>query len=158
MTYAQLFNHLRHINLIELRNWTVPDPLPASHDPNARCVFHSGGVGHDIENCWAFKHKVQDLIDNETIEFKPSNGPNVVQNPMPPHGGAVVSAIEVNEELNLIMDASLVTTPLPFIKEYLLKMGVFPGCAADCKDCLYQCNSCDCLKSEIQNLINEGSL
>ncbi|XP_050916439.1 uncharacterized protein LOC127131569 [Lathyrus oleraceus] len=158
MTYAQLFNHLRHIDLIELRNWTVPDPLLASHDPNARCVFHSGGVGHDIENCWVFKHKVQDLIDNETIEFDPPNGPNVVQNPMPPHGGASVSAIEVDEELNLIMDASLATIPLPFVKEYLLKMGVFPGCAADCKDRLYQCNGCDYLKSKIQNLINEGSL
>lgn len=158
MTFAQLFNHLLQINLIELRNWTVLDPLPTSHDPNARCMFHSGGVGHDIENCWAFKHKVKDLIDNETIEFEPPNGPNVVQNPMPPHGGAAVSAIEVDEELNLIMDASLVTTPLPFVKEYLLKMGVFSDCAADCKDCLYQCNGCDCLNSEIQNLINEGPL
>lgn len=50
MTYAQLFNHLCQINLIELRNWTVLDPLPTSRDPNARCVFHSGGVRHDIEN------------------------------------------------------------------------------------------------------------
>ncbi|XP_050877660.1 uncharacterized protein LOC127081452 [Lathyrus oleraceus] len=84
----------------------VSDPLHASHDPNVRCVFHSGGVGHDIENCWAFKHKVQDLIDNETIEFESPNGPNVVQNPMPPHGGAAVSAIEVDEELNMIMDCN----------------------------------------------------
>lgn len=77
---------------------------------------------------------------------------------MSPHGGAALSAIEVDEKLNLIMDVSLVTTPLPFVKGYRLKMGVFPGYAADCKDYLYQCNGCDCLKSEIQNLISDGSL
>lgn len=75
----------------------MSDPLPASHDPNAKCVFHSEGVEHDIKNCWVFKHKVRDLIDNETIEFESPNGPNVVHNPMPPHGGAAVTAIEVDE-------------------------------------------------------------
>lgn len=40
------------------------EKVPANYNANARCEFHSGGVGHDIESCFAFKHKVQDLLDS----------------------------------------------------------------------------------------------
>ena len=39
------------------------------YDLNARCAFHFGSSGHDTDNCWVLKNKVQDLIDAEEIEF-----------------------------------------------------------------------------------------
>jgi len=39
-------------------------PYPKFYDANAKCDYHGGAVGHSIENCKAFKYKVQSLIDN----------------------------------------------------------------------------------------------
>lgn len=47
-----------------------PKRHPANYDPNARCEFHSGGIGHDMENCLALKYNVQDLIDNKQLTFE----------------------------------------------------------------------------------------
>lgn len=55
----------------------LTEKLRANYNANARCEFHSGGVGHDIENCLAFKHKVQDLLDSKAIQFTPDNEANV---------------------------------------------------------------------------------
>ncbi|XP_058774463.1 uncharacterized protein LOC131648750 [Vicia villosa] len=93
MTYAQVLPYLLDLNLVQLRTLTTPTKLPASWDANARCEFHSGSSGHNIENCKALKHKVQDLLDSKAIEFTPTQGPNVVQNPMPPHGAHAANAI-----------------------------------------------------------------
>ncbi|MCI97752.1 hypothetical protein A2U01_0119053, partial [Trifolium medium] len=30
---------------------------------NVRCDYHAGSSGHNVENCRAFKYKVQELID-----------------------------------------------------------------------------------------------
>ncbi|RDX75450.1 hypothetical protein CR513_44659, partial [Mucuna pruriens] len=38
-------------------------PYPRSYDPNARCDYHGGVVGHAIKRCWSLKHTVQDLLD-----------------------------------------------------------------------------------------------
>jgi hypothetical protein len=41
----------------------LSNPLPKWHNPTARCEFRSGGIGHDTDNCYNLKHRVQDLID-----------------------------------------------------------------------------------------------
>ncbi|XP_050919740.1 uncharacterized protein LOC127137311 [Lathyrus oleraceus] len=58
-----------------------PTPLPQGYDANVRCEFHSGELGHTIENCRALKHKVQDLIDSKAISFAPAVA-NIANNPM----------------------------------------------------------------------------
>ncbi|XP_058783919.1 uncharacterized protein LOC131658668 [Vicia villosa] len=78
MTYAQVFPYLLDLKLLQLTTLAIPAKLPASWDANARCEFHSGSPGHNIENCKALKHKVRDLIDSKAIEFTPTQGPNVV--------------------------------------------------------------------------------
>lgn len=70
------------------------EKLLENYNANSRCEFHSRGVGHDIENCLAFKHKVQDLLDSKAIQFTPDNGPNVIQNLMPLQTGPFVHAVE----------------------------------------------------------------
>ncbi|RDX65911.1 hypothetical protein CR513_55392, partial [Mucuna pruriens] len=47
------------------------DPVyPRSYDPNARCDYHGGVVGHATERCWSLKHKIQDLLDEGQVEFQ----------------------------------------------------------------------------------------
>lgn len=159
MPYSQLLQHLLQLKLVTLRNLPpTPDKLPANYNANSRCEFHSGGVGHDVENCMALKYKVQDLIDSKAIQFTLGSGPNVLQNPMPPHAGPSVNVIEIEQGLSLIKDVKLLKTPLLSVKEALVKNGVFPGCYHDCCACQKSVDGCDSLKKGIQKLISEGSL
>ena len=45
-------------------------PYPRGYDANARCEYHGGAIGHSIEDCMAFKDKVQALIDADPAKFK----------------------------------------------------------------------------------------
>src|SRR4051812_39804959 len=71
LPYAQLLPRLLELQLIELRELATPEKLPPTFDANARCEFHSGAPGHDIENCRALKQQIQDLIDSKVILFTP---------------------------------------------------------------------------------------
>ena len=128
--------------------------IPAGYDANVRCNFHYGTPGHHIENCRAFHHKVQDLIDAKTINFDPT--PNMVNNPMPQHGGPKVNSVEDGEILNLVVNVNDVQTLLFVVKERLLRGGVFPGCDENCSDCGNHEKGCVKLKEGIQELMNEG--
>ncbi|KAI5396065.1 hypothetical protein KIW84_062309 [Lathyrus oleraceus] len=78
MSYAQFLPNLQHLQLVQLRTLAPPvGRLLVGYDANARCNFHSGEPGHTIENCNAFKHVVQDLIDSKAINFAPA--PNGIQ-------------------------------------------------------------------------------
>ncbi|KAK2368922.1 hypothetical protein QL285_082084 [Trifolium repens] len=69
--YSQLFPHLVHNRMViprALKPMTAP--FPAWYDLNAKCEFHSGAEGHSIDNCRAFKHEVQKLLDQKLLTFK----------------------------------------------------------------------------------------
>ncbi|XP_050875201.1 uncharacterized protein LOC127078819 [Lathyrus oleraceus] len=103
VTYAVLFKKLMDLGLVQPRAM-VPmrsDQRPPNYDENARCEFHSGTPGHNIEGCRAFKNVVQDLVDSKAINFAPS--PNVNANPMPAHGQAMVSAIAEDSDHACVM-------------------------------------------------------
>ncbi|KAI5433312.1 hypothetical protein KIW84_020552 [Lathyrus oleraceus] len=155
MSYAQLLSSLQQLQLVQLRTLAPPvGRLPAGYDANARCNFHSGAPGHNIENCKAFKHVVQDLIDSKAIDLAPA--PNVVNNPMPQHGGANVNLVE--GEAESIKDVLKLKTPLLDIKGCLLKADVFPGCGKGCLDCATQSGGCLKLQQGIQALLDKGIL
>lgn len=97
-----------------------------------RCELHSGAPEHNVDNCKALKHNVHDLIDSKAISFAP-NGPNVNNNPMPPHTGPSVSMLEGFRDYSMVTDVDKVKTSLVVVKEKLLSNDVFPGCAADCE-------------------------
>lgn len=46
-------------------------PLPKNHDQSVRCASHIDALRHDMNSCWAFKHKVQDLIYSRVIAITP---------------------------------------------------------------------------------------
>ncbi|XP_050877813.1 uncharacterized protein LOC127081614 [Lathyrus oleraceus] len=100
--------------------------VPANFNANALCGYHSGGVGHDVKNCWALKYKVQELLDSKVVQFTPVNAPNVIQNLMLVHVVAVnmVEVVYTDEHLNLITEVGELSTPLLAIKEYSVEYGV----------------------------------
>ena len=46
-----------------------PNTASPSYHPNERCAYHSDGLEHDTNNCWALKNRIQDLIDEGVLEF-----------------------------------------------------------------------------------------
>ena len=73
----------------ELITLKAPHPNPKTFSPNynpdVRCAYHFGSPGHDTNNCWALKYKIQDLIDAKEIEFDPLEALNVITAPIPNH-------------------------------------------------------------------------
>ncbi|RDY03266.1 hypothetical protein CR513_13166, partial [Mucuna pruriens] len=94
MTYTTLFHQLLQKRMITT---TPPKPLeppyPWSYDPNAKCEYQEGGLGHTTKNCCALKHRVQDFLEGGWLNFK-EVGPNVSINPLPPHGGTSVNTLD----------------------------------------------------------------
>ncbi|KAI5437590.1 hypothetical protein KIW84_023633 [Lathyrus oleraceus] len=154
MTYAELLPELLRLGFVELRTMAPPTVLPPGYDANVRCDFHSGAPGHHIEKCRAFQHKVQDLIDAKTINFAPV--PNVVNNPMPQHGGDRVNCVEGVESEDLVARVDEIQTSLLVVKGRLLDGGVHPGCDENCVACAESDNGCSQLRAGVQRLIDEG--
>ena len=70
MPLSQILPQLLKTKLITLREAPKnPDTTSPQYKPNARCAYHSNSPGHDTNNCWALKNKVQDLIEAKEIEF-----------------------------------------------------------------------------------------
>ncbi|RDX83625.1 hypothetical protein CR513_35435, partial [Mucuna pruriens] len=94
MTYMALFHQLLQKRMITTApSKPLEPPYPQSYDPNAKCEYHEKGLGHTIENCWALKHRIQDLLEEGWLNFK-EVGPNVSINPLPPYGGTSINALD----------------------------------------------------------------
>ncbi|RDY11347.1 hypothetical protein CR513_04004, partial [Mucuna pruriens] len=80
MTYIKLLPILLKERLLEIVPLKPLEPsYPRSYDPNAKCDYHGGAVGHATKRCWSLKHKDQ--------------GPNVQNKPLPAHRGMTINAI-----------------------------------------------------------------
>ncbi|RDY12551.1 hypothetical protein CR513_02632, partial [Mucuna pruriens] len=108
MPYTTLLPKLLQKNLIVvLPLKPLEPPYPRSYDPNAKCEYHVGAIGHSTKRCWSFKHKVQDLIDAGWLGFE-DNEPNVRTNPLPAHGGQSKTALSHEIQSPERREASLV--------------------------------------------------
>lgn len=87
MALSQLLPQLLARNLLTLVPYRpIPDPPPRSFNPNARCEYHSGQTGHWTNRCTSLRHRVQDLLDKDLIEFHLlESRPNMFQNSLSPH-------------------------------------------------------------------------
>jgi hypothetical protein len=155
VTYSFLLKKLLDLGLVQLRTLAPlrPDQRPPSYNENAKCEFHSGAPGHNVEDCKAFKHVVQDLVDSKAINFAPS--PNVNANPMPAHGQRGVNAISGEDRVGL-SEVDQLKTPLAEVKRRLLKNGVYPGCGFECAECAISANGCELLRKHVQGLMDAG--
>ncbi|XP_027337054.1 uncharacterized protein LOC113850691 [Abrus precatorius] len=104
----------------------VEPSYPRGYDPNAKCEYHAGGIGHSTENCRALKFKVQDLINAKWLNFKEDN-PNIRSNPLPGHGGSSVNVVEEESAHVLKRKVEEVTTPLKVIFYELCKADLIKG-------------------------------
>ncbi|XVF86135.1 hypothetical protein PTKIN_Ptkin18bG0016300 [Pterospermum kingtungense] len=71
-------------------------PYPHWYDINAMCTYHSGATRHDLENCTAFKCKVQALLNNGKIQFNVNDEPSVSSNPLLEHRKGAVNATNMD--------------------------------------------------------------
>ncbi|XP_049388071.1 uncharacterized protein LOC125852375 [Solanum stenotomum] len=83
-TRTQLFERLKEAGILHPVEAKTVNTAAEWYDPNKRCAYHSGVVGHDTEKCITLKHKIQDLIDNEVVKLAQAP-PNVNTNPLPKH-------------------------------------------------------------------------
>ncbi|XP_010324775.1 uncharacterized protein [Solanum lycopersicum] len=77
-----------------------PKPMDVNskfYKPEQRCAYHCNSVGLDTEECINFKHKIQDLIDQEVVSLQPAT-PNVNTNPLPNHGAGKINMIKTDED------------------------------------------------------------
>jgi len=112
----------------------IEPPYPKNYDPNARCDYHAGVVGHSIENCWALKYKVQELINAKWLSFK-EGSPSVGNNPLPGHGNTLVNGVKDGERQNLIREVKDVKTPMRVIFAELCKVGMIKRIAKKGEGC-----------------------
>jgi len=119
-------------------------------------------LGHSIEQCVAFEHKAQSLIDTGWHMFQ-DDSPNVRNNPFTNHGSSSVNTIEEGEvwELKKVEDVS---TPKRFIFGASRKAGMveYDGNKED--QCpvhpgeFHDVEICPVSKELLQGLINEGQI
>jgi len=70
MTYTKLLPQLIKKTLIAPIPAQLMQPsYPKWFDPNAKCEYHGGAIGHSTENCKALKIKVQGLINAKWLVF-----------------------------------------------------------------------------------------
>ncbi|KAL5185048.1 hypothetical protein HKD37_17G048631 [Glycine soja] len=94
MAYSELWPSLLENHLVvAIPGKVLQPPYPKWYDPGAKCVYHSGVPGHNIDSCIPFKYKVQHLISAGWLSFQ-EEGPNVKTNPLASHGGASVNVVE----------------------------------------------------------------
>ena len=86
MPLSQALQHLLKVKLITLKDPPQnPDPYSFKYNLSVRCAHHSDSPGHDTDDCWTLKNKIQDLIDAKEIEFNPPETPNIITSPMTNH-------------------------------------------------------------------------
>ncbi|XP_050874331.1 transcription factor ABORTED MICROSPORES isoform X1 [Lathyrus oleraceus] len=94
MTLAQALQGMLKANLITLRDPPAkPNTTSPRYNPDARCAYHSDSPGHNTNDCWSLKNKIQDMIDAGEFELDPPETPNVITAPLPNHD-KTLNAIE----------------------------------------------------------------
>ncbi|XP_049386709.1 uncharacterized protein LOC125850930 [Solanum stenotomum] len=101
---AQLFERLKTAGMIQPIEGKIPDPIPKWFDGSKRCAYHSGVAGHDTEDCYGLKNKIEALIKEGAIQLTGPQ-PNVNNNPLPKHGNADVNMITIEE--NVVLNGSI---------------------------------------------------
>ena len=118
MSLSQALQHMLKAKLITLRD--PPQHVNTSspkYNPDARCAYHYNSSGHDSNNCWVLKNKIQGMIEAREIEFDhPVETLNVINAPMPDHGK---SANAIDND-SYVFDVNELTILLMTVKKDLL--------------------------------------
>jgi len=127
MSYTELLPKLIQSSLVvPVSMKPLEPPFPKGYDPNARCDYHAGVIGHSTKNCRALKFKVQNLINAKWLSFT-DDSPNVGSNPLLSHGGPSVNAIEETIGHTFKKNVEDIMTPLKVIFKERCKFGLIEG-------------------------------
>ncbi|XP_050894695.1 uncharacterized protein LOC127101344 [Lathyrus oleraceus] len=154
--YFKLIPYLVHVGAIIPKELpAATPPFRANHDPNASCAYHAGFIGHSIENCWALKCKIQDLINQNILTFSEEK-PNVKTNPFPNHSSALVNVVieEVNAEVILKVEEA--KTLMSVVLQKLEQFGFLEEVHDDCTICKFDPDICEQLRGCVQALMDQG--
>jgi len=67
---TQLYERLKAMGMLHPIEGRPANPLGKFYRADQRCSYHSGAVGHDTENCYTLKHKIQNMINNYLINIE----------------------------------------------------------------------------------------
>ena len=156
MKYGDLLPSFLERNLVQLRAPpAVPITPPWWYKPEARCAFHQGAPGHDIENCFALKMEVQRIINSGILSFQDSN-PNVNTNPLPRHHGGDMNMVHGCPGEFKGYQVEHIVGPLAELHRRLSLVGLVKSHI--CRVCVRNPRGCSIIKRDIQRLMDEGSL
>ncbi|XP_050919635.1 uncharacterized protein LOC127137195 [Lathyrus oleraceus] len=158
MSYTELYPSLLQNGLVVPRPLgPPPDRLPPWYNPNAHCPFHEGAPGDDLEGCYALKHRVRELVESKILSFK-DMGPNVKNNPLPPHGDPAVNAIGDASTVVMVAKVEDVKTPLAAFHARLVEAGMINVNHENCEECATYPKGCQVVRDNIQHLMDKGVL
>ncbi|TYK09460.1 uncharacterized protein E5676_scaffold499G00530 [Cucumis melo var. makuwa] len=95
MSYTELLSQLLKSHQVAIiPQEPIQPPYPKWYDPNAKCEYHAGAIGHSMENYFPLKAKVQSLVKAGWLKFKKTGEePDVNQNPLPNHEGPAINVV-----------------------------------------------------------------
>ncbi|KAL5169593.1 hypothetical protein HKD37_11G031463 [Glycine soja] len=163
MAYSELWPSLLENHLVvAIPGKVFQPPYPKWYDPGAKCVYHSGAPGHNIDSCISFKYKVQHLISAGWLAFQ-GEGPNVKTNPLASHGGASVNAVE-KDGPSRAKRLGEVFTSRRFIYQSLQAACMVPRGGDERDECLihleesHDMETCPVVEELLQRLMDYGQL
>ncbi|KAL5123900.1 hypothetical protein HKD37_02G004395 [Glycine soja] len=163
MAYSELWPSLLENHLVvAIPEKVLQPPYPKWYDPGAKCVYHSGVPGHNIDSCIPFKYKVQHLISAGWLAFQ-EEGPNVKTNPLASHGGASVNAVE-EDGPSRTKRLGEVATPRRFIYQSLQAACMVSRGGDERDECLFHLGeshdmeTCPVVEELLQRLMDCGKL
>ncbi|KAH1257306.1 hypothetical protein GmHk_03G007310 [Glycine max] len=163
MAYSELWPSLLENHLVvAIPGKVLQPPYPKWYDPGAKCAYHSGVPGHNIDSCLPFKYKVRHLISAGWLSFQ-EEGPNVRTNPLASHGGASVNAVEEDGPLR-VKRLGEVATSRRFIYQSLQAACMVSHGGGERDECLFHLGeshdmeTCPAVEELLQRLMDWGRL
>ncbi|KAL5128283.1 hypothetical protein HKD37_14G040551 [Glycine soja] len=163
MAYSELWPSLLENHLVvAIPRKVLQPPYPKWYDPGAKCVYHSGVPGHNIDSCIPFKYKVKHLISVGWLAFQ-EEGPNVKTNPLASHGGASVNVVE-EDGPSWTKRLGDVATSRRFIYQSLQAACMVSRCVDERDECLFHLGeshdmeTCPVVEDWLQRLMDCGQL
>ncbi|KAI5389174.1 hypothetical protein KIW84_074722 [Lathyrus oleraceus] len=155
VSYVELYPSLIERKLITPRD---PPPIPANpqwwYKPDQHCVYHYGAPGHDVENCFPLKTKVQDLMRYGILSFKDA-GPNVKKNPLPEHGNSV-NMVQGCPGKYKVKYVSHIRQSLVELHRLLCDYSHLEHDHEKCRTCSVNRLGCRQVRKDLQELLDEG--
>ncbi|XP_065860901.1 uncharacterized protein [Euphorbia lathyris] len=167
ITYAELLPQLlqsRQVSISPIE--PMAPPYPKWYDANAKCEYDAGVSGHNIENCTAFKRKVQQLVKAGWLKFNQRDQkPDVNKNPLPNHDAKVVNAV-TNDDCCLVKTkVEEIMMPMEHLYHIMCKIGLLEEHPEGRTTCSYHAEKvehliaeCDQFKQKVQECMDARML